>query len=153
MYFQILKNLLNMKCWRPADLARRAGISRAAVSRWYREGERGGVVNVETRTLMRLAAALGLSPAVFLQKRILLAPFRTRFLWDGIYPDMEDFVKALAQYRQVAVARLVQVLGLAEVRKILGKKIVKDFTRYKKFIKPARRRQLEVVWPLYASQG
>lgn len=152
MYFQILKNLLKIKGWRPAKLAYRAGISRAAVSRWYRKGEKDGVVNVETRTLVRVAAALRLSAAVFLQKRALLAPHRTRFLWDGLYPDMEGFLKALAEDRLVAVARLVQVLGFAEARKTMGKKIVTGFACYKKFIKPARRRQLEVVWPLYNSQ-
>lgn len=152
MYFQILKSLLKIKGWRPAELAYRAGISRAAVSRWYRQGEKDGVVNVETRTLVQVAAAFGLSAAVFFEKRALLAPHRTRFLWDGLYADMEGFVKALAEDRQVSVARLVQVLGLAEARKIMGKKIVTGFASYKKFIKPARRRQLEIIWPLYDSQ-
>lgn len=132
-----------------ADLARIAEVSRAAVTRWFREGEKTGWVNVETRTLLKLAKGLGISPHEFLNERMNLKQFETRFLWDRLYPDMESFVKALIQHRAPAMARLVQVLGFRDAKQVAGTSIITLFERYKKFIIPARRRQLEKLWLLY----
>lgn len=132
-----------------ADIARWSGVSRAAVSKWFCSKQ--GLVNVETKTLLNLAKVLQVSPDIFLRERIYLKPFQTRFLWDHLYPDMENFVKALFQNRLPALARLVQVLGFREAQAIVGKKAVLWFEKYKKFLKPPRRKQLEILWPLYQS--
>lgn len=150
MYLQMVKNIMFKRQLSQADLARLAGVSRAAVSKWFRS--KGGWANVESQTLLRLANALGVSPSFFLAKREVLAPLETRFLWDHLYPNMESFVQALIQSRLPALARLVQVLGFKEAQAVVGKKAVRWFEKYKKFIKPARRKQLEVLWPLYVSQ-
>ena len=81
-----------------------------------------------------------------------MSHYQTAFLWDSLYPNMEAFVKAAREFRFPAIARLVQVCGFHESQTLLGKKIILEFDRYKKLIKPARRKQLEILWPLYASQ-
>lgn len=152
MYLQNVKNIASLKSLNHADLARLATVSRATVTKWFQQGEKRGWANVETASIIRLAESLHLPPHFFLQKRPLLSPYKTAFLWDALYPDMENFVKALAEFRWPAVARLVQVAGFHESVELLGKKVVLQFERYKKHIKPARRKQLEILWPLYASK-
>lgn len=149
MYCQNLKYISGLKGIKPADLARLAGVSRAAVSRWFREGNRTGFMNMETKTLSRLSQSLNLAPGVFFEKLPDLEPESTLFLWDSLYSDMAAFVCALIKGEIQAVARLVQVLGLHESKMILGKKIVHDFSKYKKYLHPARARQLEAIWHLY----
>lgn len=133
-----------------ADIAKRGTISRAAVSKWFHS--RGGWANVESKTLLNLARALGVSASIFLEERETLAPLKTRFLWDYLYPNMENFVQALVQNRLPALARLVQVLGFHASQAIIGKRVLILFEKYKKYIKPVRRKELEVLWPLYASR-
>lgn len=152
MYLQNVKNILILKALSHADLARLASVSRATVTKWFQQGEQKGWVNAETASLIRLAESLSLPPHLFLQKRPLLSHYKTSFLWDALYPDMESFIKAVGEFRLPAVARLVQVLGFYESAELLGKKVILQFERYKKYIKPARRKQLETLWPLYTSQ-
>lgn len=149
MYFQVLKNILHYKSFKQTDLASLAGVSRAAVSKWFQEGEKKNFINVETKTLLHLASRLGISPDLFLQKRENLSIFKTLFLWDFLYPDMETFIVALSQNRLSALARLVQALGFRQARFVVGAKAVKLFPRYSRYLKPARRKQLEILWPLY----
>lgn len=132
-----------------ATLARQAGISGAAVTKWFRQGQKTGWVNVETNTLRHLAENLQVPLASFLEEPTDLSSLRTRFLWDHLYPDMEDFTKAVAERREPALARLVQVLGFRAASAIAGQVIVKKFNQYKHLIKPVRRRELETLWPLY----
>ena len=134
---------------RAADIAKLAKISRAAVSKWFRQPAEW--VNVESSTLMRLASSLGITPDLFLKKTPDLSPWQTRFLWDHLYATMEKFIRALDTGESPALARLVQVTGFFYARHILGKKVVRDFPQYKQFIKPVRRRHLEILWPLYSS--
>ena len=133
-----------------ADVADIAGVSRAAVTKWFKS--KTGWANVESKSILKLADSLKLSPDIFLQPTADMAPLQTRFLWDRLYPDMEHFIEALLQNRLPAIARLVQVLELHEAIAILGKKVIRRFEQYKKFIKPARRKELEVLWPLYVSR-
>lgn len=150
MYLQILKNTIVSRNLTKADIARLAGVSRAAVSKWFHSEP--GLINVESKTLLSLAKGLQISPEIFLRECLDLKPFGTRFLWDHLYPSMEKFVQALVQNRLPALARLVQVLGFKEAQAVVGKKAVAWFGKYKKYIKPLRRKQLEVLWPLYQSQ-
>lgn len=149
MYFQYIKNYIKLKSWNKARLAKAAGVSRAAVTRWFHAGETSGWVNVETGTLKKLAASLGVTPDRFLQPCPPLKPYHTLFLWDVLYPDMESFAKAITENRVPALARLTQVLGFHSARQAAGKKVIALFPRYKNHIKPARRKQLETVWELY----
>ena len=132
-----------------AQIAKLAEISRAAVTKWFSKEKEMDWVNVETKTIIRLAEHLHLSPEIFLQKRINLDRFSHRFLWDRLYPDMESFIKALSEHELPALARLVQILGFKEAEHVIGKSIVPLFQEYKRFIKPIRRKELETLWPLY----
>lgn len=149
MYLQQLKNISHKKGLNQADVARLAGVSRAAVSKWFHQAKQR--VNMETKTLLQLSRGLGVAPEDLLKECPNLAPFQTEFLWDHLYLTMEDFVQALIQGQRPALARLVQVLGFHASSQVLGKRIISSFEKYKKYIKPARRRELEVLWPLYAS--
>lgn len=151
MYIQHIKNIEFIKNLSNADIARLAGVSRAAVTKWFREAEKKSWVNVETKTLIRLAEGLGISPDYLLRPRENLSRWQTPFLWDGLYPSMESFVAAIGQNRLPALARLVQVLGFREAVCVVGQSAITEFHQYKKYIKPARRKQLESLWPLYAS--
>lgn len=150
MYLQQLKNIMIIKGLRQSDIAQKGGVSRAAVTRWFQSQK--GWANVESKTLLNLAKALGVSPSIFFEERETLAPLEFRFLWDHLYPNMESFVQALVQKRLPALARLVQVLGFHSSQAVIGKKVVPLFEKYKKYIKPVRRKELEVLWPLYASR-
>lgn len=150
MYLQQLKYIASTKSLSQADLARMAGVSRAAVCKWFKAKD--GIANVETRTLIKLANGLGIGPEELLRRQEDLSPFTARFLWDGLYPAMEDFIAALADGRLPAIARLVQVEGFARALQIVGHRAVKLFPRYKKYLKPSRRRELEIIWPLYHSR-
>jgi transcriptional regulator with XRE-family HTH domain len=132
-----------------ADTARAAGLSRAAVTRWFRRADAHGWINVESTTLARLAENLHMPIAQLLTPLPPLAPYRTTFLWDALYPSMERFLWALQHKRPEALARLVQVLGFFAATRIVGRCIVAQFSQYKRFIKPARRRELETLWTLY----
>lgn len=147
MYLQQVKNIMTAKGVRRADIAKMAGVSRAAVSKWFKSPE--GEANVETRTLIKLAESLKIPPEYFLKKSEDISSFETKFLWDHIYPSMEEFVLALTRNHLPAIARLVQVLGFHSAEKICGISVLKLFPKYKKFIKPARLKELEILWPLY----
>lgn len=152
MYLQLIKNISINKGLKRADVARMAGVSRAAVTKWFREGEKTGWANVETKTLRNLAQGFKLDPGLFLKPRDNLSPMKPRYLWDNLYPNMESFVKAVSENRTPALARLVQILGFYDALQIAGNKMIRQFPKYKKFIHPARRKQLELLWPLYGTK-
>lgn len=152
MYLQVLKNIIKKGDLKKADIARLAAVSRAAVTRWFHQVNKDGSVNVETQTLIRLATGLGVPVERLLKPLPDLSLYHTEFLWDGLYLSMEDFVQALIQGQLPALGRLVQEIGFAKARRIIGKKVVLLFPQYEKFIKPVRREQLEVLWPLYTSR-
>ena len=153
MYIQQLKNIIKSRRIRQADLARAAGVSRAAVTKWFASAERSpeGWANVETVTLRNLAHGLGIKPEELLRPPPDLTGMKTRFLWYHLYESMEDFARALARRELVALGRLVQVIGFREASRIVGKNVYKKFPDYKKYLKPVRRKELEILWPLYHS--
>lgn len=152
MYLQTLKDIMFSKNLKKSDIARLAGVSKAAVSKWFKQGKKADWINVESKTLLQLAGGLDLSPGLLLQKPPDFSSLRTRFLWDSLYPDIDSFAQALAQEKRVALARLAQVLGFREAWIVAGPSVLKYFPEYKKFIKPVRRRQLELLWPLYTGK-
>lgn len=132
-----------------AQLARRCGVSRAAVSKWL--AAKGDFVNVETQTARAIAQVLGVPLPSLFEPIGVLAPLETSFLWDHLYPSMEEFLIAVTRGTPVAMARFVQVMGFFKAEAVFGKKIVTAFPIYKLYIKPARRKSLETIWPLLAS--
>lgn len=152
MNFQALKSIMLSQNLRKTDLARRAGVSKAAVSKWFKQGSATGWINVESKTLWQLAKGLHISPGLLLKESDDLSRYQTRFLWDSLYPNMNLFVESLKKEDSVALARLVQVLGFQQALVIAGPSVLKRFPEYKKFIKPVRRRQLELLWPLYSGK-
>ncbi len=75
-----------------------------------------------------------------------LSRYRTAWLWDFLYPDVQQFVQAMFAGDLRAVARLVEVNGLLTAKKILGELVLEKFHEYKKFIPPVRRREMETLW-------
>ena len=132
-----------------ASLAKMAGVSRAAVTHWFQKPTRNGWINTETFVLMHLAKELQINPEVLLADRPNLTPLQNEFLWDLLYPNMETFLKALADFEYPAVARLVQVVGLHASHQLLGSNVLTKFQHYKLLIKPIRRKGLELICPLY----
>ncbi len=144
---------MKSKGLRRADLARAAEVSRAAVTKWFASAAKSpeGWANIETSTLRNLASGLGLKPEQLLRLPPDLSGMKSRFLWDHLYESMEDFTKGLARRELVALGRLVQVLGFREASRIVGKDAYRKFPDYKRYLKPVRRRELEILWPLYHS--
>ena len=133
-----------------AALAKMAGVSRAAVTHWFQKPTRNGWINTETHILMQLATELKIAPESLLADRPNLNPLQTEFLWDSLYPNMEAFLDALANFENQAMARLVQILGLHAAYQLLGDNVLTKFPKYKAWIKPMRRKGLELIWPLYS---
>lgn len=146
MYLQHILNFMNTRNINAAQLAKRAGVSRAAVSKWFATQE--DFVNVETGTARQIAEVLGAPLSQLFEPLERLSKYKTAFLWDGLYPSMEDFLVAVVRRNPVAEARFVQVLGFFKAKAIFGKKIISDFPEYKQYVKPARRKGLETIWPL-----
>ena len=135
-----------------SELARRVGVSRQAVSLWLRQT---GQVDVRAQHLLRVSSALGVTPEELVETLPCCEPeerdtLRTRYLWDRLYPDIDDFAVALNRNEPKAVARLVETEGLwAAARdgaeKVLGAAVWTQLEDYKRHIHPARRPQLEVL--------
>jgi len=143
-----------------ADLARMCGISRQAVSLWFKADlEKGdGFIPIRTRSLWQLAKALNLSIDQLTKPLPLLdsdefKKLEVSLLWDKLYPSGIAFLMALMQHQKPAMARLVQVLGLFQAAPIVGKRIWSEFDSYKRFIEPRQREAWESVWNLQKRLG
>ncbi len=138
-----------------ADLARAAGISRQAVARWF---QKTGTVQLRAHHFMALSDRLGVAPqdlmgaAPELSDIVMRQRLSTKFLWDHLFPSLEDFIVALARFDERATARYIQVEGLFAGEKTWGKKIWTAFPRLAPLIHPVRRTQLEALWTYMQSQ-
>ena len=138
-----------------SDLARMAGVSRQAVSLWFKSAK-DGQADLRAKNLLALSRALGLYvdeittplPCSSAKER---APLQTSLLWDRLYPNIEDFALALSQKKPKALARLVQIYGLFCSAKMVGRIIWTAFEKYKNHIHPVRRMELEKLWHLRQS--
>lgn len=154
-----LKIILKTRGICQSDLAKMAGISRQAVSLWFKsKDDRDHTeINVHSKHLQRLSHALHinvddlLQPLPCLSDTQSMESFRTSLLWDYLYPSVEDFVIALVHRQPRAVGRLVQVCGFFQAEKLMGHTVWKDFPKYKKFIHPVRRKECEQLWHLQKS--
>lgn len=139
-----------------SNLSLAAGVSRQAVSLWFRAPDPSSV-NIQSRHLESLGRALGLSidelarPLPVLGDPALRARLETAFLWDRLFPALDDFAIAVAQGDPRALARLVEIVGLYAAEQMAGRQIWLKFDAYEKYIPPARRRELERLWKLESS--
>lgn len=147
-----LEALLKVRGLTYAELARRLGVSRQAVSLWFKR-ERA---ELKSRHLVGLSEVLGV-PVEDLVRPLPCfdaethAELRATLLWDRLYPDLDDFAIALIGSERRAVARLVEVYGLFASEKLLGASVWEDFPNYKRYIHPVRRRELETLWTWHES--
>ena len=130
-----------------AELARRLGLTRQAVSLWFKS-ERA---NIQGRHLIRLGEVLGV-PVERLSKPLpgFDADTHSRLmallLWDRLYPDLDDLAVAVLAHEPKALARLVEVHGLYAAEAAVGGIAWRAFPEYKRHIHPVRRRELETLW-------
>lgn len=143
---ETLRAYLRARGLSQAELARRAGVTRQAVSAWLRAPE----ARVRGETLLRVAEALGLRAEVLARPLPMGGADRealtASLLWDRLYPDLIGFAIAVNRREPEAIARLVQVHGLFAAERLVGSVVWKRFPAYKRFIVPARRRELETLY-------
>ncbi|MEQ1666342.1 MAG: hypothetical protein ABL927_13310 [Bdellovibrionales bacterium] len=170
MNINTLISLIEIRGLKPAEVARRAGISRQVISLWKKKSKGSSKrkfgplnlneykianVNVYSQIQEALASTLGVQTADLSRPLAILATPEKRqeieaaILWDKLYPNIETFCAVLIKGDLVALARLVQVYGLYAAAKMVGQQIWVKFPKYKNKIHPAYRKQLEVVWTLY----
>lgn len=153
MWVRTLETFLKSRDLSQAELARLIGVSRQAVSLWFRQKE----ANLHSRHLLRLSAVLDV-PVEDLVKPLPCFDTETHerllaeLLWDRLYPDLDDFAIALSASEPRAIGRLVEVYGLYAAAKALGDRVWQEFPSYKRFIHPARRRELERLWVWHEGQ-
>ena len=145
--------LLKARGWTQAEVARRVGVSRQAVSLWFR----GEEANLQGRHLIRLSRTLGIPVEELANPLPCFEPETHRqlvatLLWDRSYPDLDDFVVALNSGDPRAVARFVEVYGLFAAATTVGQSIWKRFPDYKRYIHPARRADLEKLHTWHESR-
>ncbi len=128
-----------------SDLARMAGVSRQAVSLWFKSGT--GRVDLRASHLLTLCEKLNIAP------KDLSTPLpessketEAELLWDRLYPDLESFAVAVVQEEPRALARLAEAYGLYGAEKAAGKCAIKKFKEYERYLPPGRREALRTVW-------
>jgi transcriptional regulator with XRE-family HTH domain len=143
MYAATVKSVIKAKGWSQSELARRVGVSRQAVSQWLASDK----TMVRGDHLMRVSEVLGLPAESLMRPLPGFGPehdeLKARFLWDRLYPDLDDFAIAVNRRELEAVARLVQVSGPYVAERLVGRMVWTKFADYARYIHPARRRQLE----------
>ena len=155
-----LKTVLCAKGLNQSELARRVGLSRQAVSLWFKKipDDRPRWVELRSSHLSALARKLGLSidlltrplPGLSAKERQRLT---TELLWDHLFKDLDAFLIALAQENNRALARLVEKRGLFEAAQIAGPGVWKKFANYCKYLPPRKRANLEKLCELQRSLG
>ena len=154
MNVRTLEALLKARGWTRAELARRVGLSRQAVSLWFRRKE----ANLHGRNLIRLGRVLGVPvedlagplPCFEPETR---ARLRAALLWDRMFPDLDDLAVALHAGDPGALGRFVEVYGLYAAEATLGASVWRGFPDYKRHIHPARRADLERLWAWHESRS
>lgn len=154
---QALRAISKMRRVSQADLARMANVSRQAVSNWF-QAKPGQEIRVYSSHVRRLAGGLHVSaddlltPLPVLGDLEMSKRYESELLWDSLYENLLDFMIAVINGEEAALARLVQVFGLYQASKIAGRKVWERFPKYKKLIRPIRREQMERVWQLRQNQ-
>ncbi len=152
MDVRTVETLLKARGWSQSELARRVGVSRQAVCLWFQSGGRAAL---HSPNFLRLGDALGV-PVEQLARPLPChgedhARLRATLLWDGLYPDLDDFAIAVNKGDPRAIARLLEVYGLYATAKMIGDRVWSEFPKYSRYIHPARRRQLETLYRWHRS--
>lgn len=145
MFLSNIRLLCQLRGLTQSDLARKAGISRQAVSLWFSKGREGGVP-VRSDHLVRLCQALEIGIDDLMTPLPDTGDLEASLLWDRLYPDVFALVAAASDGEPRALARLVQVYGLLVSSRLFGRQVLGSFHRYKRYIHPTRREQCEQVW-------
>jgi transcriptional regulator with XRE-family HTH domain len=144
-----LKTVARRKRVSQSELARLAGVSRQAVSKWFCRSR--GLVQMRSPHLKSLANGLGVPADLLLGELPGLADgerdeLEAGLLWDRAYPDLDAFLIALLVEEPRALGRLVETFGLFRAAKLVGESIWTRFPEYRRYVHPARRRGLEHLW-------
>lgn len=151
MFLSTLNTLMKLKNINPAELARRAGISRQAISKWFTSAEtmNKNLINAEWNTILKISEALHIKPSALSTDLFRsLSPetksqYHSLLLWDQLYDSVESLSIALAKKEYKAVGRYVQVFGILAAEKIFGSWIYLRFDQYSPFIHPVKRKELK----------
>lgn len=138
-----------------SQLARLAGVSRQAVSLWFKEAD-AGQVKMSADHLLSLCRGLDVTaediaaefPSFNPDQR---AGLEAALLWDCLYPSLEDLAIAACLGESKALGRLVETYGLYSCAGMLGSMVWERFPAYRGRIHPARRAGLDRVWRLKTS--
>lgn len=142
-----LKFIAKVRGLKQSDLARAAGVSRQAVSKWMK-ARPGAEVALRSGHLHRLATELDLDMADFFEPLPETRHLETALLWDGLYSDLVSLLVACLDGQGRALARMVQVYGLLVARKLFGSKVCASFPEYARHIHPMRREENERIWKI-----
>lgn len=154
MDIDLLKALCKVRGINASKLAQMTGVSRQAVSKWFKTPS-GSELNMRTTHLKSLTQKLQIKADVLLVPLPVLSDpqsvrlYETTLLWDRLYPNLIEFCVALIRGESQALARLVQVFGIYTAAKIAGQKIWDRFSDYQKYIRPVRRKEIERIWVLH----
>lgn len=151
-----LKVIAKMRGLSQSDLAKMAGLSRQAVSLWFKKtkNQRQVEINLQTKHLQKLSQSLHIriddlmNVLPCLDDLSYMESCQTSLLWDHLYPSVEDFVISLVRHEPRAMGRLVEIFGLFQAEKLIGNSVWKNFHKYKKHIHPIRRKECEHLWNL-----
>src|SRR5690242_10277910 len=104
-----------------SDIARLSGVSRQAVSKWFKAA--GGHVDIRSGHLEKLAAGLGVPMECMLHELPGLDPssrvrLETQLNWDHAFADLGAFLADAVRGNEKAVARLVEAFGLYQAAKL-----------------------------------
>lgn len=158
MHIETLKAIATIRHLNQSDLARAAGVSRQRISQWLHGPTSDGFINIQTKHLMAIAKVLDISPGGLLRPLPLLDDPQSlqretaRLIWDKLYPDLTSLLVAVLERQPQALARVVQIYGLYASAKLFGERVWQDFSKYKQFIHPVRRKELEGLWQYRQSQ-
>ena len=149
MFVQTLKIIASYRSLSQSELSRLAGVSRQRISQWFAQET---YVNVGTKTLAKLANSLNIPTAILLEPipswREATEESAPHLLFDYIYPDLAQFIRAVIIGRSHALARLVDIYGLFTAANIAGKQIWRRYPKFKHHIPPKRREELDRIWHL-----
>ncbi len=154
---QSLRTISLLRRKSQSDLARIAGVSKQAVSLWFRSSPDADL-NVRAPHLRALSRGLQvkaedlLDSLPVLDDREMTRKLETILLWDHLYSDLAAFAVGLVRGESAALARLVQVYGLYPASNIVPQNMIWDrFQEYKRHIRPVRREQVEKIWQIRQS--
>lgn len=147
--------LQKLRSLNQSRLARLAGVSRQAVSLWFKEAD-SGRVKMSADHLLSLCRGLGVTAEDLAAEFPIFDPdqragLEAALLWDRLYPSLEDLAVAACLGESKALGRLVETYGLYSSAGMLGPMVWERFAAYRGHIHPARRAGLERVWRLKTS--